>query len=85
MDDYNGTLKDGGFSEVDLSVYYASTAVGLDWTVTCVQGITDKMTMGCSDTLSLGGNIGYTGTLDKDVLPEQDVDFLGGIVVSAVL
>lgn len=35
-----------------------------------------------NDSVSCGANLGYTGSLDKDVLPEQDVDLYGGVSVS---
>jgi hypothetical protein len=35
-----------------------------------------------SETVEWGANIGYTDTLDEDVLPEQNVDLYGGVSVS---
>lgn len=35
-----------------------------------------------NDSLSIGAMIAYMNSLDKDVLPEQDVDFYGGANVS---
>jgi len=35
-----------------------------------------------TEALSIGGTLGYVDSLDDDVLPEQDVDFYGGINIA---
>jgi hypothetical protein len=32
-----------------------------------------------TEALSIGATLGYVDSLDEDVLPDQDVDFYGGI------
>lgn len=46
--------------------------------------ITATLSSSCavSETISASATVGYTDTLDEDVLPEQDVDVFGGLSLS---
>ena len=47
-----------------------------EWTVSAA------VSYAVSGSISLRGTLGYTDALDKDVLPDQDVDLFGGISLS---
>lgn len=44
--------------------------------------VTIALAYAADESVSYGANLGYTGSIDEDVLPEQDVDLYGGVSVS---
>lgn len=65
-----------GFAGEDFSGAYGGTDSGL------FDGMVSFSITYSKDNVSVGGMVAYTDSLDTDVLPDQEVDFFGGVSVS---
>lgn len=80
---YSRELVEKLSMDIGLSAGYA----GKDMSVGADSGLNDyNISMGLgyavSEAMSVSGFLAYTDTFDEDVLPEQDVDFYGGVGAS---
>lgn len=76
--------------KVSAAVSAKGAWVGDDMTITGEEGLHDydvsfSMTWALNENMSLGANVHSIGSLDEDVLPDQDVDLYGGVSLTATL
>lgn len=83
---YSASLSD----KIGLECSGSVGSIGRDMSLGGKGGLNDysvstTISFAASEAMSISGTLGYTGSMDKDVLPEQDVDLFGGVNISLKL